>query len=171
MSSRDEFEAWAEKNGHDIYRSGIDGDYYFQSTQWSWDIWQAATSALEAKCAALAAETSEINGRLEKLFQIINNADNDYCMCGEAMKTHVHGGCGHPTGMFDYHYSQWLESGIKTPATDAFLAEVRASTSDEICLKIRNAITNCYQDEQVGLDAAATICGEFAAQLRKGASA
>ena len=25
-----------------------------------------------------------------------------------------------------------------------------------------------YQDEQVGLDAAATICGDFAAQLRKG---
>ena len=59
MSSREQFEAWAEKNGHDIYRSGIDGAYYFQSTQWSWDIWQAATSALEGKCAALAAESEE----------------------------------------------------------------------------------------------------------------
>lgn len=83
-------------------------------------------AALEAKCAALAAETSETNGRLEKLVQIINNADNDYCMCGEAMETHVHGGCGHPTGMFDYHYSRWLESDKETPSTDALLAEVRA---------------------------------------------
>lgn len=57
---------------------------------------------------------------------------------------------------------------VKTPATDAFLTEVRAAAVDEVCLKISNAIVNCYQDEQVGLDAAATICGDFAAQLRKG---
>ncbi|EOE2558155.1 hypothetical protein ACKEHR_004626, partial [Enterobacter hormaechei] len=43
---------------------------------------------------------------------------------------------------------------VKTPATDAFLAEVRAAAVDEVCLKISNAIVNCYQDEQVGLDAA-----------------
>lgn len=57
----------------------------------------------------------------------------------------------------------------ETPATDAFLAEVRAGAVDEVCLKISNAIINCYQDEQIGLDAAATICGDFAAQIRKGA--
>ena len=56
------------------------------------------------------------------------------------------------------------------PATDAFLAEVRASAVDEACLKISNAIINCYQDEQIGLDAAATICGDFAAQLRQDAN-
>lgn len=56
----------------------------------------------------------------------------------------------------------------ETPATDAFLAEVRASAVDEACLKISNAIVNCYQDEQIGLDAAATICGDFASELRKG---
>ncbi|WP_207309771.1 hypothetical protein [Enterobacter cloacae] len=56
----------------------------------------------------------------------------------------------------------------ETPATDAFLAEVRASAVDEVCLKISNAIVNCYQDEQVGLDAAATICGDFASEIRKG---
>ncbi|AWZ98173.1 hypothetical protein CSB67_3581 [Enterobacter hormaechei] len=44
---------------------------------------------------------------------------------------------------------------------------MRASAVDEACLKISNAIINCYQDEMVGLDEAATICGEFAAQLRK----
>ncbi|WP_276642939.1 hypothetical protein [Siccibacter turicensis] len=54
----------------------------------------------------------------------------------------------------------------ETPATDRFIAEQRASAVDEVCLKISNAIVNCYQDEQVGLDAAETICGDFAAQLR-----
>ncbi|WP_407713051.1 hypothetical protein [Citrobacter farmeri] len=61
-----------------------------------------------------------------------------------------------------------IDHAPETPATDAFLAEVRASAVDEACLKISNAIVNCYQDEQIGLDAAATICGDFAAQLRKG---
>lgn len=57
---------------------------------------------------------------------------------------------------------------MQIPAYQAFLAEVRAAAVDEVCLKISNAIVNCYQDEQVGLDAAANICGDFAAQVRKG---
>lgn len=76
----------------------------------------------------------------------------------------------------DYESELGMERGgftdalndIKTPATDAFLAEVRASAVDEVCMKISNAIPNCYQDELVGLDAAATICGDFASELRKG---
>lgn len=56
----------------------------------------------------------------------------------------------------------------ETPATDAFLAEVRASVVDEVCLKISNVIPNCYQDELVGLDMAAGICGDFASEIRKG---
>ncbi|HFS0176121.1 TPA: hypothetical protein ACHYTX_002390 [Enterobacter kobei] len=68
------------------------------------------------------------------------------------------------TSVCQHEYSE----ALKNPATDAFLAEVRAAAVDEVCLKISNAIVNCYQDEQVGLDAAATICGDFAAQLRKG---
>lgn len=82
---------------------------------------------LEARCAALAAENAGLKQRTQQLIDIISNTDNDYCMCGSAMKDHVHGGCGYPTGMFDYYYNQWLESDNKTPATDAFLAEVRAS--------------------------------------------
>ncbi|ELZ1062226.1 hypothetical protein SPO14_003325 [Escherichia coli] len=80
----------------------------------------------EAKCAALAAENAMLKQRTQQLIDIISNTDNDYCMCGSAMKDHVHSGCGYPTGMFDYYYNQWLESDNKTPATDAFLAEVRA---------------------------------------------
>lgn len=66
------------------------------------------------------------------------------------------------------HPGTYLPSKRETPALDAFLAEVRAGAVDEVCLKISNAIVNCYQDEQIGLDAAATICGDFAAKLRKG---
>ncbi|MBB0871743.1 hypothetical protein G7N32_05610 [Escherichia coli] len=80
----------------------------------------------ESKCRELAAENAGLKQRTQQLIDIISNTDNDYCMCGSAMKDHVHGGCGYPTGMFDYYYNQWLESDNKTPATDAFLAEVRA---------------------------------------------
>ncbi|HHC0426868.1 TPA: hypothetical protein ACOSB6_004804, partial [Salmonella enterica] len=37
----------------------------------------------------------------------------------------------YPTGMFDYYYNQWLESDNKTPATDAFLAEVKTEARKE----------------------------------------
>ena len=94
---------------------------------------------LEAKCAALAAEKEK--------FAV------------ECAATKI---------AIAYQKSGRDDFTLNTPATDAFLAEVRASAVDEACLKISNAIVNCYQDEQIGLDAAATICGDFAAQLRKG---
>lgn len=89
----------------------------------------------ESKCRELAAESDKTSERMQQLIQIINNADNDYCMCGDAMKNHIHGGCGHQTGMFDYHYNQWLQAENKTPATDTFLAEVRAQGVTEYASK------------------------------------
>ncbi|WP_354689311.1 hypothetical protein [Citrobacter portucalensis] len=126
------------------YYTGGDFIYDGQSCSeclfWAWRGWQAAELAseqkltdmavqlanAESKCRELAAESDKTSERMQQLIQIINNADNDYCMCGDAMKNHTHGGCGYPTGMFDYHYNQWLQAENKTPATDAFLAEVRA---------------------------------------------
>ncbi|PUV56719.1 hypothetical protein CDT88_04625 [Cronobacter sakazakii] len=128
-------------------------------------------ASLEASRAALAAENAALNNRMQKLIQIINNADNSYCMCGEAMETHAHGGCGHPTGMFDYHYNAWLEADTETPATDAFLREVRASAVDAVCLKISNSIVSCRQDEMIGLDEAVNIASDFAVELRQGGAA
>ncbi|HBC7730748.1 TPA: hNH endonuclease [Escherichia coli] len=87
----------------------------------------SAVKLAHEKFSALAAENAMLKQRTQQLIDIISNTDNDYCMCGSAMKDHVHSGCGYPTGMFDYYYNQWLESDNKTPATDAFLAEVRAN--------------------------------------------
>lgn len=95
------------------------------------DVTTAALREKTKQCEQLVAENAALNNRMQKLIQIINNADNSYCMCGEAMETHAHGGCGHPTGMFDYHYNAWLEADTETPATDVFLREVRAQTWTE----------------------------------------
>ena len=95
---------------------------------------------------------------MQQLIQIINNADNDYCMCGSAMKDHVHSGCGYPTGMFDYYYNQWLESDNRTPATDAFMAEVRAQ-GVEMFGQYHNFSEKLFIQKEAQ---------KFAAQLRKG---
>jgi len=112
---------------------------------------------LEAKCAALAAE----NAGLKK----VPATDSETMLLAlDAFNTH---GSTRPDAGLKQAIN-FVMQRRQTPATDAFLAEVRAAAVDEVCLKISNAIVNCYQDEQVGLDAAATICGDFAAQLRKG---
>ncbi|EMH0543760.1 hypothetical protein KC915_23500 [Enterobacter hormaechei] len=64
---------------------------------------------------------------------------------------------------------QWVGISIETPATDAFLAEVRAQGVDEVCMKIYNATSDYYQEGEIhGLEVATRICDEFSAQLRKG---
>ncbi|GDP71932.1 hNH endonuclease [Escherichia coli] len=115
---------------------------------------------LEAKCAALAAENAMLKQRTQQLIDIISNTDNDYCMCGSAMKDHVHSGCGYPTGMFDYYYNQWLESDNKTPVTDSFLAEVRAQGVEMLAasMKVVGGHEHPYS----------AVANEFADQLRKG---
>ncbi|WP_171965368.1 hypothetical protein [Cronobacter sakazakii] len=60
---------------------------------------------------------------------------------------------------------------IKTPATDAFVREVRASAVDAVCLKISNSIVSCRQDEMIGLDEAVNIASDFAVELRQGGAA
>ena len=110
---------------------------------------------LESRCAELAAENTGLKSSVAEVRRQAFNARRNSHNCG-------------PFQYSDLCDSIIDETKVETPATDAFLAEVRAAAVDEVCLKISNAIINCYQDEQVGLDAAATICGDFAAQLRKG---
>ncbi|HAW8233436.1 TPA: hypothetical protein JLS40_000356 [Escherichia coli] len=125
---------------------------------------------LENKCAAMAAENAMLKKRIEQIIQIINNADNDCCMCGSAMKDHVHSGCGHPTGTFDYHYNQWLDSDNKTPATDAFLAEVRAQAFNDLCsVFVKDATVAGLDDgDIVTVKEATDALLHCADQLRKG---
>lgn len=103
-------------------------------------------AALEARCAALAAELNAVEAIHDDAVFI---TDDHYEQCPPEVQKIIRS-----------------LAVMQIPAYKSFLAEVRASAVDEACLKISNAIVNCYQDEQIGLDAAATICGDFAAQLR-----
>ncbi|NUD67280.1 hypothetical protein HUC09_09975 [Escherichia coli] len=105
----------------------------------------SAVKLAHEKFSALAAENAMLKQRTQQLIDIISNTDNDYCMCGSAMKDHVHSGCGYPTGMFDYYYNQWLESDNKTPATDAFLAEVKTEARKEGAYFVANRMLAAWE--------------------------
>lgn len=138
---------------------------------------QEETEKLAHERNALAAENAMLKQRTQQLIDIISNTDNDYCMCGSAMKDHVHGGCGYPTGMFDYYYNQWLESDNKTPATDAFLAEVRAQClnafiqhhSAELDAHIKNGGEQ-FDEKSVRIRDIIVSARLFREQIRKGAA-
>lgn len=57
-------------------------------------------------------------------------------------------------------------NAIKTPATDAAIASLRAEGVEMLRQKLEQEITKCYQDEQIGLDSAVTLATDFAVQLR-----
>ncbi|WP_432264364.1 hypothetical protein [Escherichia coli] len=130
----------------------------------------AAVKLAHEKFSALAAENAMLKQRTQQLIDIISNTDNDYCMCGSAMKDHVHSGCGYPTGMFDYYYNQWLESDNKTPATDDFLAEVRAKAFNDLCaVFVKDATVIGLDDgDIVTVKEATDALLHCAEQLRKG---
>lgn len=96
---------------------------------------------LEAKCAKMAAENSSLK-QSEKEF-------NDFCR---------------------EEFSEWEDDVTETPATESFLAEVRAQGVD----MARNAMID-FVDGEVGpnknvpgLIRGAEICVSIAEQLRKG---
>ena len=107
----------------------------------------------------LAAENAHLKSRMQRLICIIRNADNDYCMCGDLMKSHVTGGCGCPTGMFYYHYDKWLEEEDATPATDRIVAGIKADGVEEFAKYI--ALYNSDAEWHAV---------NFAKQLREGAN-
>ncbi|ENK5187035.1 hypothetical protein ACSJG6_18425 [Klebsiella pneumoniae] len=124
--------------------------------------------ALAKAYQQLAAENAHLKSRMQRLICIIRNADNDYCMCGDLMKSHVTGGCGCPTGMFDYHYDKWLEEEAATPATDRIVAGIKADWVEAFA-------AYCGEENSVFVEAMAyyrslpDAAYEFAKHLREGA--
>lgn len=146
---KQKFIEWFTKNNNGC-SPAMEDDRSFvrEKTQHMFEAYQAGVAEGEARCAALAAEQRAVEAIHNEAVLI---TDDHYEQCPAEVQKIIRS-----------------LAVMQIPAYQAFLAEVRAAAVDEVCLKISNAIVNCYQDEQVGLDAAATICGDFAAQLRKG---
>ncbi|HBH9745901.1 TPA: hypothetical protein KYD44_003696 [Escherichia coli] len=79
----------------------------------------------EAKCAALAAENAGLKSGVMGEIEVINRGGQAYCV-----KDGVQVNPMYARGWNDYR-AKSLQSD--TPATDAFLAEVRAKAFDDLC--------------------------------------
>ena len=124
-------------------------------------------AALEAKCAALAAENAWMKSEILKASEDMEAHHDDhglfsYDADGEQMDALLR--------LCDAQDSIASLENAKTPATDAFLAEVRAQGVD----MARNAMID-FVDGEVGpnknvhgLIRGAEICVSIAEQLRKG---
>lgn len=102
---------------------------------------------LEARCAALAAENAGLKSAIEK------HADS-YIMCGYCRTER------------DGKNDDVCEVLDSTPATDAFLAEVRAQGVEMFAAVLRRKGDDAFFDAIA--EAEANAADQFAAQLRKG---
>ncbi|ADZ13649.1 hypothetical protein G187_gp16 [Cronobacter phage ENT47670] len=118
------------------------------------DVTTAALREKTKQCEKLAEENAELKNALEWLYEAVSMPDSG--------------------PIPDKYYSAVTNAAAvmhETPATDAFLREVRASAVDAVCLKISNSIVICRQDEMIGLDEAVNIASDFAVDLRQGGAA
>lgn len=161
MSSREQFEAWWEVNYHngqpprhgwEFWRDGegysIEGDEEFQ---WRWEAWQAATNAMEAKCAALAAKGMEVVREASLIYSKYNDTqmpDRD---------------------IVDQQTLQELYEICTADDSAAFLAEVRAQGvelfAQKCDLKASQALSSDISENWKLLGEHAS---DFAIELRKG---
>ena len=91
-------------------------------------------AALEARCAALAAENAGLKGAFDKpqaylSWHAIPPTWEDPLPCGEYLD--VHDEAGHKNSDGTDCWPVYAKPEIETPATDAFLAEVRAQARNE----------------------------------------
>ena len=121
----------------------------------------------EAKCAALAAENAGMKSGAMDEIKVINRGGQAYCV-----KDGVQVNPMYARGWNDYR-AKSLQSD--TPATDAFLAEVRAQ-GVEMLAKNHQSIVNAlkgdslFSDDEYRHAAIVSAAVYFAAELRKGGS-
>ncbi|EPJ2342231.1 Eae-like protein [Enterobacter kobei] len=144
MSSREQFEAWiAGTTNSDLHRGIMldrheNGRYRHLATENKWEAWQEATKQYEAKCAALAAENAGLSAVLMSVIDPSNEpAYQSLGMgCGvedNSLQTDGYGACEYGwREAMERVYSEVIPEELpETPATDAFLAEMRAQAHKE----------------------------------------
>lgn len=144
MTSREKFEAWAKDNWMSLVYG--DCDYVYSPTAWAWKAWQAAEADMavqlanaEIKCMELAAENAHARER-----HIFIRA------LAVSILEHSGGRMDWRGAMEDAtELLQTVDSVYaKTPATDAFLDEVRASARNDFIGRIEWIIRNeCNPDK------------------------
>ncbi|HFK5818660.1 TPA: hypothetical protein ACG0MC_004218 [Enterobacter kobei] len=179
MSSREAFEAWVDSNfpfkkdRFDLFR----GEYKSQFTKQLWQSWQASREGLDAKLKS--AENNDVDARchvaeLEARCATLaaENAGLKAAVTQQIELRAVIKKAGRPP-----HADFWVQSICEaeekvkraleeTPATDAFLAEVRAQGVEMFAAVLRRKGDDAFFDAIA--EAQANAADQRAAQLRKG---
>ncbi|MFL4400184.1 hypothetical protein [Citrobacter portucalensis] len=175
MSSREKFEQAikARFGGSIDYRvcKNSDGEYMSWDMQVAWWAWQAAETDMEvqlanaeSKCRELAAENEKQLTHSEALAvdnaalrEVVERMVNQFAMSGISPEEKSINPA--KSLMFD------AKSALFMPATDAFLAEVRAQGVEEAINCIKTTMANTAPAHH-----AVGMLQALAAQLRKGAA-
>ncbi|MDM2843283.1 hypothetical protein OGY83_06515 [Citrobacter sp. Cpo090] len=171
MTSREKFEqAIKARFGDSIdYRvcKNSDGEYMAWDMQVAWWAWQAAETDMavqlanaESKCRELAAECAALKDGVNKAVEDIQCFYDSYgwhvSEDGESETAVV--ALDDAKGSIEH-----FALSVKTPVTDAFMAEVRAQ-GVEACAE------SLLSNDDIGVDSEYPLMRDFAAQLRKGAA-
>ena len=146
---KQKFIEWFTKNNNGCSPAmEEDRSFVREETQHMFEAYQAGVAEGEARCAALAAE----NARLKDLARSLANATDDRLF-------EEHGEIFHDS-------IDACEEELKTicPATDAFLAEVRAQGVE----MLRDSIADLESSIEDTIDLH-HYCSDFIAEIRKGA--
>ncbi|HGG8826235.1 TPA: hypothetical protein ACJJ1H_002180 [Enterobacter kobei] len=156
---KQKFIEWFTKNNNGCSPAMEDDrSFVYEMTQHMFEAYQAGVAEGEARCAALAAENAGLKGAFDKpqaylSWHAIPPTWEDPLPCGEYLD--VHDEAGHKNSDGTDCWPVYAKPEIETPATDAFLAEVRAQGVE------------MFADDLLCPDLDSTI-REFAEQLRKG---
>lgn len=172
MTSREQFEAWyLESWGHTeddhatLFERGPDGDEYYRlGVRMAHEAWQAASKASEQHLAAVVAENAglKVKGR-----EVLKEAAYVYSHYNR-MVDHLDGES--IDGQTLHEFQAVIEA--ETPATDAYLAEVRAQGVEMYAVTLDRGADDAerdgFDDGMKFLRAEAEGVRKFATQLRKG---
>ena len=147
---KQKFIEWFTKNNNGCSPAMEDDrSFVYEMTQNMFEAYQAGVAEGEAKCAALAAENAGLKSTAAEL---VHEASEVYSAYNSTITE--------PDGDFmDMQTLQEMQC-VETPATDAFLAEVRASGVQQLAIHME---LNGYSNEAAG-------AREYAASIRKGAA-
>ena len=127
---------------------------------------------LEARCAALAAENAGLKAAFDKpqaylSWHTIPPTWEDPLPCGEYLD--VHDDAGHKNSDGTDCWPVYAKPEINTPATDAFLAEVRAQGVEMFASKCKEESKRAHSsDARDSWWVSGENADDFAAQLRRG---
>ncbi|HCR0531877.1 TPA: hypothetical protein OMS84_004612 [Enterobacter hormaechei] len=154
---KQKFIEWFTKNNNGCSPAMEDDrSFVYEMTQHMFEAYQAGVAEGEARCAALAAENAGLKGTLSAVIDRSNEPDYQSIGMGcgvedNGLQTDGYNACEYGwLEAMDRIYSEVIPDTIpETPATDAFLAEVRAQGVKSLSNAVQSVISERQRQQSV----------------------